>query len=531
MADTTHDVLIDALCNPLRYPHPVGRVDLIETHISWLLLTGDFVYKIKKPLNPGFLDFSTLEKRHFYCLEELRLNKRLAPEIYLQVVAIRGSQTDPRWNGSGPAVEYAVKMRQFDPQCTFDQLLQRRRLTIEHINQTALLISAFHDRIPRAPDRSDYGSADAVMRQVRDNFAQFPSLPETTLNRQLHALRDWSDQAFSNLRVYLQARRQGGFVRECHGDLHLGNIALIDGRVVPFDGIEFNASLYWIDVISEVAFLVMDLAERQRPDLAFQFLNTYLQQTGDYAGLLLLRFYLVYRAVVRAKVSGMRANQSRDAGKRLQDLSRCARYLRLATECVRSRQPVLLIMHGASGSGKSWLSEQIIRRFECIRIRSDVERKRMFGQLSAHQDREQSSGAGLYSHAMTSRTYRKLLQLARDILGAGYSVVVDATFLRQSQRRPYFDLAAQRRIPLRLIRTVAHEEILVSRIKERAAQQNNVSDASPAVLRQQMQTLQALTVDENSHALTVDTSRPDELDKFWRELGDFFIRSKALVNP
>jgi aminoglycoside phosphotransferase family enzyme len=303
-------LLIQSLQNPALYPHKVEYFKVIETHISWVLLTGYYAYKIKKPFNLGFLDFSSLEKRRHYCQEELRLNSRLAPDIYLDIVTISGTEKQPKLGASGTVIEYAVKMRQFEEDKTFDLLLAQNQLTHNHVKQTAKIIAAFHSGIESTVADTDFGSSDTIMQFVRENFIQILQLDGIEKPDSLNQLASWSEQQHTALLPFFKQRKQAGFIRECHGDLHLGNIALIAGQVVPFDGIEFNPYLYWIDVISEIAFLVMDLQDKQRHDLGFQFLNEYLQYNGDYDGLKLLRFYLVYRAMVRAKVNAIRASQS-----------------------------------------------------------------------------------------------------------------------------------------------------------------------------------------------------------------------------
>ena len=285
-------------------------VEVVETHISWVLLAGDYAYKIKKAVNLGFLDFSTLEKRRFYCAEELRLNRRLAPDLYLEVVPIAGSADHPVLNGPGPAIEYAVKMRRFPQACLLDQVLLRGELTPETIDAIARRIADFHGRTAIADNESPFGTPERAHLPVAENFAQIrPRLRDNEDLIRLDELERWSEREYQARFNALAARKARGLIRECHGDLHLGNMALLDGEAVPFDCIEFSDNLRWIDVISEAAFLAMDLQDRGRPDLARRFLNAYLEQTGDYEGLEVLRYYLVYRAMVRAKVACIRAGQ------------------------------------------------------------------------------------------------------------------------------------------------------------------------------------------------------------------------------
>ena len=301
--------LIQALQNPALYNHPVSHFQVIETHISWVLLTGDYAYKIKKPIDLGFLDFSSLEKRHHYCLQELALNRRLAPQIYLDVIAIGGKPESPVL-GAEPIIEYAVKMRQFSQSSRLDNVLASHTLKPEHIDQLADNIAAFHEQIEIAGKDSDYGNPASVLKPIEENFQQiFARLSDDDDIRQLDALKDWSLTQYAQLLPHIKQRKVDGFVRNCHGDLHLANIALIDEKIVIFDCIEFNESLRWIDVISEVAFTTMDLIDRGHTNYAARLLDRYLQRSGDYAGLMLFQFYQVYRAVVRAKVAIIRANQ------------------------------------------------------------------------------------------------------------------------------------------------------------------------------------------------------------------------------
>lgn len=512
-------LLIQSLQNPALFPHKVEYFKVIETHISWVLLTGHYAYKIKKPLNLGFLDFSSLEKRGYYCLEELRLNSRLAPDIYLDMVTISGTEQQPILNNSGTVIEYAVKMRQFEEDKTFDLLLAQNQLSCENIKQTAKIIAAFHSEIVSTAGDTDFGGADTVMQFVRENFSQILQLDGIEKPDSLNQLALWSEQQHTARLPFFKQRKQAGFIRECHGDLHLRNIALVAGQVVPFDGIEFNPSLYWIDVISEIAFLVMDLQSKQRHDLAFQFLNEYLQYSGDYAGLKLLRFYLVYRAMVRAKVNAIRASQSTSIEDHQQAIVSFNGYLQLANSYTQTSTPLMMIMHGVSGSGKSWLSERIINCFQAIRIRSDVERKRLHN-LSPEQKSHSGIACNLYSQTSSDMTYQHLLQLAVNIINAGYHVIVDATFLQQQQRKLFSQQAEQLQVPFLIINIQTDTQTLMKRIKDRARKQDNVSEADQSVLENQLQKRQALSDEELKVTITVDTAENSHLSQLWKLLDD-----------
>jgi ABC-type Fe3+/spermidine/putrescine transport system ATPase subunit/aminoglycoside phosphotransferase family enzyme/predicted kinase len=423
--------LIAGLLLANAYPHPVGTPRLIETHISWVILAGEYAYKIKKPLNLGFLDFSSLDQRHFYCQEEVRLNRRLAPDIYLGVSAITGSATEPQIDGAGQAFEWAVKMRAFPADATLDREAVIDKSRIDAIAET---IARFHAEIAVSPAASDFGSLESISQPVMSNFdwlrKLLPTPSDPTLAARLDRLQEWSRREGKRLRPIFAERKRDGRVRECHGDLHLGNIAWVDDKPLPFDALEFNPALRHIDVINEIAFLVMDLLHRSHPDLAWRLLNGYLEQTGDYrSGPSVLPYYLVYRAMVRAKVAALLASEQAAST----DFHTSFDYLRLAEQLIQPRRPALLLMHGVSGSGKTWWSQPLLEQFGGIRLRSDVTRKRLFG-LRPLQDSSSIPG-GIYSREASARTLAALLEDAGAALAAGFPVIVDATFLHRSWAR------------------------------------------------------------------------------------------------
>ncbi|HET9405549.1 MAG TPA: AAA family ATPase, partial [Burkholderiales bacterium] len=373
--------LFVALTRPECYPHPVAKVRLIETHISWVMLTGPFAYKIKKPVNLGFADFSTLALRRHYCEEELRLNHRFAPDLYLDVVPIRGDPRAPRIGGDGPLLDYAVRMREFSQDALAARALAAGTFGARELDTLAARVAEFHAAAPAAQAGGGLGHPASVLGSARQNFEQMLPLARSARdNRALRALQRWTDCEYAARQQAFASRQSGGFVRECHGDLHLGNIVMLDGRPVPFDCIEFNDELRWIDVMNETAFLAMDLEDRGRDDLAWRFLNRYLEATGDYEGIGVLRFYLAYRALVRAKVHLMRSRQPRVGRAEKARLARAFHgYLRLAGRYAAPARGALVIAHGLSGSGKSTATQPLIEGLGAIRLRSDLERKRLHG--------------------------------------------------------------------------------------------------------------------------------------------------------
>ncbi len=504
--------LIAALQNPAVYNHPVGKINIVETHISWVILTGNYVYKIKKPVDFGFLDFSTLEQRKHYCQQELRLNQRLAPDIYLEVIALTGLPDKPAINGPGKAFEYALKMHQFNPDMQLDKLLQRNELTCSHIDQLAETISDFHESIEHAAENSPFGTTEAVWYPVLENFDQIrPRLVDEAEVARLEHLQQWSQQRFEQLKTAIAARKRDGFVRNCHGDMHLANITLIDNKVTVFDCIEFNDNFRWIDVISEIAFTTMDLIDRQRPDLAARLLDRYLQRTGDYTGLALLRFYQVYRALVRAKVAIIRYSQpGLSEDEKEESLKQYREYSHLAETFTQTAIPTLYIAHGVSGSGKTTLTQPVLERYGMIRLRSDVERKRLYG-LSAEAKSDSDTDAGIYTTSASEQTYQHLLTLSRNILQAGYSAIVDATFLKREQRQLFHDLAQELKVPFIILHFHADELLLRTWISERISVGKDASEATLEVLAHQLKTEEPLEQDEADRIISIDSGSDDAM--------------------
>jgi len=512
-----YPTLIQALLDPAIYPHPVKEIELFETHISWVILTGEFAYKIKKPVDLGFLDFSTLEKRQFYCQQELTLNQRLAPEIYLELIAIGGTAEAPLLGTSNNAFEYAIKMRQFDPSQQLDRLSAQNRVTPTHIDQLADSIAEFHAHCETATDKQAFGEPAAIWHPVQENFDQIHALLEQGHNDpQLERLADWSKTTFEQLETLIRQRKQSGFVRNGHGDMHLANMTLIDDKVVLFDCIEFNDEFRWIDVISDIAFTVMDLIDRKQSALAYRLLDRYLQRSGDYQGLALLRFYLVYRAMVRAKVAIIRSHQAGVSDSARQDcLAEYRQYQQLAEDFTHAASPILFIAHGVSGSGKTVMTQPLLERFGMIRLRSDVERKRLFG-LSPEARSDSDTQAGIYNADASQLTYQKLAELAQTVIEAGYSCIVDATFLKRSQRQQFQQLAARLERRFVILHFHADKALLCQWIEERLAAGKDASEATVEVLEHQLRSEEPLDNKEADQIIAIDTGFDEATDELIR---------------
>lgn len=513
---------VAALRDPACYPHAVSKVHLVETHISWVLLAGRYAYKIKKAVNLGFLDFTDLAARRFYCEEEIRLNRRLAPNLYLDVAAIGGSPQSPAL-GREPALEYAVRMRRFAAPKQMDRMLARELVTPAHIDRLAATIARFHAGLPPAAADAPFGTAEAIRAPAEQNFQQLRPLLPPADQPLLEALQAASARHYAACAPWFEQRRQQGCIRECHGDLHLGNIVVLRDQPTPFDGIEFNANLRWIDVMNETAFLVMDLLHRQRADLAFRFLNGYLEHCGDYAGLRVLRYYLAYRAMVRAKISAISAHQA-GAGETPDAamLADCRAYLQLADSGLAPSRPALIITHGLPGCGKTSVAQLALEQLQAIRIRSDVERKRLFGLAPLQQSGSPIAG-GIYSTSATEQTYARLRELARGIVQAGYAVIVDAAFLRQDEREQFHALARELAVPFVILSVQVDLAILRQRIARRMQLANDASEADLAVLDKLSACQEPLAEAERAHTLEVCNDGPTGSLNFEQELSRLLI--------
>jgi aminoglycoside phosphotransferase family enzyme/predicted kinase len=500
--------LIEALLQPEAYTHPVESIEMIETHISWVILTGPFAYKIKKPIQLGFLDFRELESRHFYCQEELRLNRAWAPDIYLDVVSVCMVSGRPVIGGKGTPIEYAVRMRQFDQSKRLDVELAEDGLSVEDMDELAVNIASRHAkaRLLDADKRDE--KLEYIRQDMWDNLDALDGILEA---ERLQMLRNWTAGQLETLEAILARRIDEGFIRECHGDLHLSNLVRLPGGITAFDCIEFSAELRYIDVMCDIAFLIMDMVSRQRTDLAYRFLNRYLERTGDYESMALFTLYFVYRCLVRAKVAAIRSQERDDDGYAKDDLRRMQKYCEMAlAECVE-RSPALIVMHGLSGSGKTWLSSQLMSALPAVRVRSDIERKRMFG-LDESSDSGSDVAKGIYTDAANKKVYDRIHDIARKILESGHDVILDAAYLELAERDRARRVAAECGAGFKIVHAEATQEVLRHRIRLRAENQAQASEADLAVLDHQLDVVAPISDAENGDTIHWDTgdSKPIE---------------------
>ena len=509
--------LIAALQNPALFPHPVSDFRVIETHISWVLLTGDYAYKIKKPMNFGFLDFTELSSRAHFCAEELRLNQRLTDGLYLEVLAITGSAEAPQLGGEGTPIEYALKMRQFPQDQMLSTLQANGELTAAHIDQMARQIAEFHLQAPRVSVEHPLGTPESVMAPVEQNFEQIrPFLTDKADLQQLDALQAWARSSFDRLHALLEKRKAEGFIRECHGDIHLGNATMIDGKVVIFDCIEFNEPFRLTDVYADAGFLAMDLEDRGLKSLSRRFISQYLELTGDYKGLELLNFYKAYRALVRAKVALFSMPADADGVQRATTLRQYRNYANLAESYSAIPSRLLAITHGVSAVGKSHVAMRLVEALGAVRLRSDVERKRLFGEQSSEAAGQLQTG--IYHADASQATYERLHQLAAVILRAGFPVVIDATYLKQPQRQAAAEVASETGVPFLILDCNAPDAVIASWLAQRQADQNDPSDATLEVVAAQQASREALSNEERLQSKRVETNESDSLDDLVKQI-------------
>ena len=491
------EILIQALQNPALYPHPVTTFEVIQTHLSWVILTGDYAYKIKKPLNLGFQDFTTLEKRKYYCELEIILNKRLAPQIYIEALAITGSAAHPKFNDKEEAFEYAIKMHQFPQQALLGELAKKSKLTKRNIEDIAEQIAKFHLEAPICSMHRLWGRPEEVFAPIQDNFNALNELKvaKPYIDTLSH-IEKWAKNQYKKLQPFLMQRKTGEFIRACHGDLHLGNIVMIKNKPVIFDCIEFNESFRWTDVMNDVSFLAMDLEHHHLNDLSHLFVNHYLEHTGDYGGAILLKFYQCYRSMVRAKICALQLMQLNETDPLVASLQEDLKeLLSLAKRYTQNRVPTLTITFGVSGSGKTTHTEQLLMQQDAIRLRSDVIRKQMHG-ISPYSLITDEQKEKIYSSQATQSLYHKLQMLAQILLQNELDVIIDATCIKQWQRQLFIELAAQLNVSLKILAFDISKDILQQRIAQRTALKQDPSDADNAVLELQLSSIEPLTEEE-----------------------------------
>lgn len=499
MAASSLPALIQQMSQPEFYPHPVTEpIRVMQTHVSYVLLTGNYAYKVKKPVNFGFLDYSTLEKRHHFCQEELRLNQRTAASLYLEVVAIQQQGETYTLDGEGEVVEFAVKMVQFPQESLLSALYERGELTQDLICELAATVAAFHQKAATSDHIRSYGQISQIRAAFDENYEQtvgYIGGPQT--QQQFDQTKAYTDAFFVTQQPLFQQRLEQNWIRACHGDLHLNNICYWQSQLYLFDCIEFNEPFRYVDVMYDLGFVVMDLLAKDCPHLANTFMNHYVEQTGDWEGLRLLPLYISRQAYVRAKVTSFLLDDPAVDGATKQAASdRAAQYYRLAWSTVQTQSGHLYLMTGLSGSGKTTTARELAARTSAVHIRSDAVRKHLAGVSLTEK-----GGDDLYTPAMSQKTYDRLLALGLSLAQQGFTVVLDAKYDRQNLRQQVVDQARASGIPLTIVQCTAPQNVLEARLNARSG---DIADATVEVLRQQR--LDPLTAVEQALAVNIDTT-------------------------
>jgi aminoglycoside phosphotransferase family enzyme/predicted kinase len=453
----------------------------------------------------GFLDFSTLDRRRFYCEEEVRLNRLWAPDLYLGVVPITRCEAQAKIGGKGTAVEYAVKMRRFDPAMCLDVQLADGKLSIADMRELAEMLGKRHEAAPTITAELRTQTVSRAIELIRENFPPLENVIERRLYDELYL---WTMRQLDELAPVLWRRFDDGWFRQCHGDLHLRNIVRLPGGITTFDCIEFSTDLRNTDVMADIAFLVMDLVAKQQLGLAAHCINRYLEVTGDYPGMHVFNLYFVYRCLVRAKVAVIRGNERTDPGDRQKDLEKAHGYCEMARHQANPGVPLLVIMNGLSGSGKTWVAGQLMAALPAIRIRSDIERKRLF-KLDETASSDSDVGGGVYTSDVSDEVYSKLNKLAAGLLQAGHNVILDASFLRLARRDSARAVAERTGADLVLLQTTAEDSVLRERIRARSARAVDASEADTSVLDYQLRTAESLTAGEQQRTVSFNSEDAD----------------------
>ena len=493
-----------ALLDPATYPHAAPAPALIETHVSWVVLAGNYAYKVKKPVRFPFLDYSTPALRRAACATEVALNRRWAPSLYLGVSELVATAAGPRFDRPGTPLEPAVRMRRFDRALELDALLAADGVTAAELTALGAAVAGWQAAGPAVEPDAPWGTPREALGAMHENLDALRLPGQPLPAAALAALASWVVREHAAIAPLLAARRAAGRVRECHGDLHARNVVRLDGRLTPFDGIDFAARLRFVDVASDAAFLAMDLERRARPELAAAFLDGWLSASGDFGAAPVWRWFLCYRALVRAKVDALRAQQLGADPAAADAWSECRRLVAAASDYATRAAGLVAITCGPSGSGKSRLAAALATALPGVRLRSDVERKRLAG-LPAAARSASGLNAGLYEPAASARTYAHLVAAAAALARAGLSVIIDASFLDAAERQRAAAAARAAAAPFAIVECSAPAELLLARV---AARRGDPSEATAQVLAHQLATARPLTAAERRYAVRVDTAGP-----------------------
>jgi aminoglycoside phosphotransferase family enzyme/predicted kinase len=502
--------LFKNLKDPSTYGSNVNSVNVLQTHISYVALTGKFAYKIKKPVNFGFLNFSTLKKRKFFCEEEIRLNRRLCPEIYLDVVPITTRNDHLEINGNGKTVDYAVKMKEFPQENIMTNLLKKNKLDEETFEEIAEILVKFYKSDKNTNEISQYGTAELFKKNTDENFEQTESLIGITIDKEVFDFIKTSTNLFLEKNKDLFEKRiKNGFIHDCHGDLHTGNIVILDGKICIFDCIEFNKRFRFSDVASDIGFLAMDLDFLGYPYYSSYLIEQYVEKSKDTGIFDVLNFYKCYRAYVRGKVAGFKLNDSNIKESEKQEIIKNATkyfdlakyYASLFSFKLKQEKPVLFITSGLTGTGKTTVARKIAVDYSAYVVDTDSVRKEIQGidKFEKHHD---EYNTGLYSPEKMAYTYERVFEKAGKLLKNKRNVVLDATFKTKELRDKAKALAKKTNVFFLVLHSVCPEEVVKKYLDERV-KKKSVSDGRWEIYVKQKDSFEP---PDDEHKVEIDVS-------------------------
>ncbi len=514
--------VVKSLLNPYVYPEATENVRLVQTHISYIFIADDYVYKIKKPVDFGFLNFTTLDRRRFFCNEEVRLNSRLSPGMYLGVVEVRESDSGATFRGNGKVIDYAVKMKRLPESRMLDRMLAENRVTAEDIREVAKVIASFHLRAERGGAIDEYGASANIRRTCEDNFRKIGEFAHLSpVKKDLEMLRNWVNSFITTNERLFADRVKNGFIRDCDGDIHLENICLTT-PVAIFDCIEFNDRFRFIDTTADIAFFLMDLDFHGKKNFSGVFLDEYIRHTADTGLTRLLDFYKVNRAIVRCKVESLKVlDPDIPDAEKLAAMDKALRYFRLSRGyVVRRKLPqAIIITCGPTGTGKSFIAAALAFELGMQVFSSDAVRKEL-ANIQPDQRCLDRYGKGIYSPEYNEATYRELMQRSGKALDGGESVIIDATFRRRPDRDLLRSLASCRGIPLIIVRTDCPDTVVKLRLEEREQDPDAISDGRWELYPAQKDEFEPPQPEEGI-VIAIDTSRPldENINEITRVMG------------
>jgi aminoglycoside phosphotransferase family enzyme/predicted kinase len=509
----THLRLIEAMKKTDFYPHHPVEVELIQTHISYVFIAGDYVYKVKKHLQFDFLDFTTLKKRKFYCEEELRLNKRLASDTYLDVVTISEDSLGNITLGKGvKIIDYAVRMKKLPADRMLKTLLSQGLADENIIDSLAKKIASFHQQARTGGHIDEMGNIENIRHNHEENFAETLKYINVTIPEdQCKFIQEYVNKFLARRETLFEKRITDHKIRDCHGDLHLDHICIND-EITIFDCIEFNERFRLGDVAEDVAFLTMDIDFNGYPKHAENFVKSYIRYSGDADLLTLLNFYCCYYAYVRGKVTSFRLSQKEISHhERLEIIKTAKQYFDLAyTYAARLDKPALILTTGLMGSGKSYQANILAERFGADLIRTDILRKETF-DIKPTERRYEDFGQGIYSKDISRLIYQKVFDLAQEKLKQGKAVIIDGSFKNREERQRAMELAQGLGIRFYILYCVCPDEITRKRLEKRVLENNIASDGRWELFQKQKEDFDAIEMAPANHIFKIDTSDKPEI--------------------